>query len=405
MAGIKISALPAAASAVGTDVFPADQSGPITRKISLSQIATLFNTNFVQLSPTGNQVITSGNLTLQTGGLAASFVTAGNISISGNTVTPTNIGGKIYFQNNGSTQYIFGNSGGVAPTGTISTIINVGDPGNVGAYSLFRTYNNSNNGGSLIALSRSRSTSINTFVVVQAADYLGKINFAADTGAAFNTRSSISSQATTIGSFVGSNLVFWTSSTAAEQNNIVLTLGDDKSATFTGIITGQTTFTAKCPNTSLGSLSLTAVNNTGNYANVLTNSSTTAARTWTLPDASGTLALTTTTGGLTPISVSGTTQALSSGNAYIFNNAGATTGTLPTSGSSAIGDLIKIKGRSSAPWIIQANTGQIITNRNVQSSTSGTATSSLGSDSIQLMYVAANEWSIDWSNSSLITLA
>jgi len=110
-------------------------------------------------------------------------------------------------------------------------------------------------------------------------------------------------------------------------------------------------------------------------------------------------------GGLTAVSVSGTTQAMVAGRAYIFNNAAATTGSLPTSASSVIGDIIKVKGRSSAAWIIQANTGQTITYGDTSSSTAGTATSALGSDSIQLMYVAANVWSIDWALSSGIILA
>lgn len=85
MAGIKISALPAATSAQLTDVFPADQSGPITRKIALSQVATLFNSNYVQLSPSGNQTITSNNLILQTGSFFATSGTYSSGSSSGGT--------------------------------------------------------------------------------------------------------------------------------------------------------------------------------------------------------------------------------------------------------------------------------------------------------------------------------
>lgn len=110
-------------------------------------------------------------------------------------------------------------------------------------------------------------------------------------------------------------------------------------------------------------------------------------------------------GGFIPVSVSGTSQTMVSGRAYIFNNTAATTGTLPTSASSIIGDTIKIKGRSNAAWIIRANTSQVIKLGSVSSSAAGTATSALGSDSIQLVYVASNEWSIDWALSSAIVLA
>jgi hypothetical protein len=251
MAGIKISALPAATSAVGTDVFPADQSGPVTRKISFSQVATLFNTNFVQLNPSSNQIITTNSLSLAAG-------------------------------------------------------------------------------------------------------------------------------------------------------NVLTTLGTFSSGSAAGGISGS--FKAFATTAATGGTLFTAANNAGNFENVLTNASTAAARTWTLPDATGTIALTVTTGGLIAVSVAGTTQALSAGNAYIFNNLGATTGTLPLSGLSTIGDVIKIKGRSGAAWIIQANPGQIIIYGSVASSAAGTATSAAGTDSIQLMYISANAWSVDWALSSGIVL-
>lgn len=185
--------------------------------------------------------------------------------------------------------------------------------------------------------------------------------------------------------------------------SIFATLGGYASGSAAGGYQG--TFQAYSTTAALGSIALIAADNAGNYANVLTNLATNAVRTWSLPDASGTIALVGGSASLSYNSVAGTTQAAAAGNAYILNNAGATTVTLPTTGASTIGDTIKIKGRSAAPWIIQANTGQIITDGAVSSSTAGTATSALGTDSLQLVYVAANEWSVDWALSSLITLA
>lgn len=124
-----------------------------------------------------------------------------------------------------------------------------------------------------------------------------------------------------------------------------------------------------------------------------------------ITNGAGSITIASTGGGLTYNSVSGATQTAVGNNAYILNNAAATTVTLPTTASSTIGDTIKIKGRSSAAWIIQAASGQIITYGATSSSTAGTATSALGTDSIQLVYVASNEWSIDWALSSSITLA
>jgi len=66
-------------------------------------------------------------------------------------------------------------------------------------------------------------------------------------------------------------------------------LGSFNSGSASGGFAGD--FTAYSTTAALGSLSLRAADNAGNYANILTNASTSAARTWTLPDASGTIAL------------------------------------------------------------------------------------------------------------------
>ena len=81
----------------------------------------------------------------------------------------------------------------------------------------------------------------------------------------------------------------------------------------TGGTAGQ--FIAYSPTTTLGSLSVTAADNAGNFANVLTNTSTAAARTWTLPDATGTIALTTST---VAVATTVTTTATNSTNASFF---------------------------------------------------------------------------------------
>lgn len=77
MAGIKISALPAAASAQLTDVFPADQDpGPVTRKISLSQVQTLFNQGTViSLEGTQNEVLVNGTYGTPVSGTAITLTT------------------------------------------------------------------------------------------------------------------------------------------------------------------------------------------------------------------------------------------------------------------------------------------------------------------------------------------
>lgn len=236
---------------------------------------------------------------------------------------------------------------------------------------------------------------------------------------------------TTVGGFASTftmtgdtGVTFPTSGTLATTSQIpsvvpaALTKTDDTNVTLT---LGGTPATALLQDTSLtlgwtGELGVsrggTGVATTPTNGQLLigngtgyTVASVTAGSNITITPGAGTLEIAASSGAMAAVSVSGTTQALSANTVYIFNNAGATTGTLPTSASSTIGDVIKIKGRSAAAFIIQANTGQIITMGAVSSTTAGEATSATGTDSIQLMYVAADEWSIDWALSSLITLS
>lgn len=79
-----------------------------------------------------------------------------------------------------------------------------------------------------------------------------------------------------------------------QTGSMFATIGSFNSGSAAGGFSGQ--FRAFATTASLGSLSLTAANNSGNFANVLTNASTTAAQTYTLPDASGTILLDTTIG-------------------------------------------------------------------------------------------------------------
>lgn len=92
--GIKISDLPAAVTAESTDVIPADQSDLVTRKIALSQIATLLNDNFIQLDPSADQTIASDNLTLQSG-IYTSGSASGGVSGSFKAFTTTSAKGSV----------------------------------------------------------------------------------------------------------------------------------------------------------------------------------------------------------------------------------------------------------------------------------------------------------------------
>lgn len=141
MAGIKISDIPAAPSALLTDVFPVDQlPGPVTYKESNQQLLTLFQSNGAALSKTDDTNVTmtlggsptiallnaasmtlgwTGQLSVPRGGTANSTFTAYSVICAGTTATGA-------FQNvsglGSSGQVLTSNGAGALPTWQASTI-------------------------------------------------------------------------------------------------------------------------------------------------------------------------------------------------------------------------------------------------------------------------------------------
>ena len=473
MSGIKISALPAATSAQLTDVFPADQSGPITKKISLAQVAALLSKGFVDLNPSGNQVIVSNNLALQAGNMTALQGSFNSGSIQGgvsgsfkafainelagsnNFLAANNAGNYSNVLTNASTTAsrtwtLPDESGTVALTSGLTdyatkvqvqqSAFNVGiDTGVADAYVVNLTPAVAAlTDGMLITFTPSAQNM--TYIPTLTVNGITKNIFAQSSLTLF-----IGDMSNSVPAFLiySEMLNAWillncqiSNATGLAITNSFYTLGTDSGTAsdyiveldcgvgpyFSPIAGTMVNFLATNDSNGMPTLN---VNNssqyliisqngeeltagalkTDKYAMVIFGTNNAGQEGWILLNPQNVYIPSSRTAGFKPVSVSDTSQALVAGEAYIFNNAAATTGTLPLSADSVIGDTIKIKGRSSAPWIIQANTGQIITNGATQSSSAGTATSNLGTDSLQLMYVASNEWSIDWSNSVVITLA
>lgn len=214
---------------------------------------------------TANQVIVSnptGNVTLSLPqsigtGNTPTFAGAnlGNISISGNTVSSTNTNGFINFQANGTGQYIFGLSGGVAPEVSSNGIFSVGVPGTIqGAVRIYAYLNSAGSGN--VTLGKSRSTAIGSFSVVQAGDSLGGIFFKADTGAALGIRSYMQSSVTTVGAFVGSNYSIATSSPSTSGAIVALTIDDGQIVTLAHPLPTGSGGTGTTSSTGTGSLVL-----------------------------------------------------------------------------------------------------------------------------------------------------
>ncbi len=93
-------------------------------------------------------------------------------------------------------------------------------------------------------------------------------------------------------------------------------------------------------------------------------------------------------------SISATSQALVTGNAYIPTSGSLTTFTLPT--SPGIGDHYIILGRGAGGWTMAQNASQTvyIGLRSTTTGTGGSLSSNNNRDAIEILCVAANEFEI-----------
>jgi len=132
------------------------------------------------------------------------------------------------------------------------------------------------------------------------------------------------------------NQTITTGSLTLQTGSMFATVGSYNSGSAAGGFSGS--FKAFSTTANLGSLAVTAGNNAGNFANVLTNASTAAARTWTLPDATGTIALTSTASGI-----------INSGTANQLAYYAASGTTLSGVGPGSAGQLFQSAGASSPP--------------------------------------------------------
>jgi hypothetical protein len=113
---------------------------------------------------------------------------------------------------------------------------------------------------------------------------------------------------------------------------------------------------------------------------------TAASQTVTFPDASGTIAFTSSIN--TPVAASTTPIAVAMQTTYIVTDASTVTFNLPA--TIAFGQTLSIQGLGAGGWIIQANTGQNIIVGAQTSTTAGTVSSTNANDSINLICTVAN---------------
>ena len=280
-----------------------------------------------------------------------------NLRLDGNTISSTDADGFVNVIPNGNGQLHFGSTSSV--TGIGAGFFDVTIAKNSSRTFLNIAKNSSSASSGSLAFYTSRNTTVGSFTTLNNGDEIGNIQFNGDDGTSYVTSGVIATVVASAPStgVIPTNMYFYTSNSAGVQS-LALNLSTDQSASFiknvlaplgvvtsgsaAGGISGQ--FQAFATGAALGSTSLTAANNAGNFANVLTNASTAAARTWTLPDASGTIALT----GSSVASITGTANQVLANATSGVAQTGAVTLTLPQSIAT-----------TSSPTFLAANLGNV----------------------------------------------
>lgn len=109
-------------------------------------------------------------------------------------------------------------------------------------------------------------------------------------------------------------------------------------------------------------------------------------------------------GGMTWTEVVGASQAATTGNGYICNNAGLVSVTLP--GTAAVGGLVAIQGKGAGGWNLTANTGQTIKYGNQTTSSAGSLASTAQYDAVEVVCITANTtWAVRGISQGNLTVA
>lgn len=136
-----------------------------------------------------------------------------------------------------------------------------------------------------------------------------------------------------------------------------------------------------------------AIGNTGNDPTAATLTAGTGV---SIANASGSITISATGGGLTWTVVTGTSQSAAVNNGYIANNAGLVTVTLPA--TSAVGDTVAVTGINNATgWKVAQNVGNQIFfgNQNTTAGAGGSLASTATRDTVYLVCMTANAtWNV-----------
>ena len=108
----------------------------------------------------------------------------------------------------------------------------------------------------------------------------------------------------------------------------------------------------------------------------------------TFTTGAGSLVINGTGGGISWTEITGTSQSASVNNAYVANNAGLVTITLPA--NFALGDVIRVAGLGTGLWSLVANTGDVINFGSSPTSAGGSLTATNRYDAIEVVGSVVN---------------
>jgi hypothetical protein len=232
MPGIKISALPAAASAQLSDVFPADQiPGPVTRKISLTQVLALFQTSIAPGAPNGSVQYNNGGAFGGDSGFisdgAGNEVITGslevdNLKVDGNTISSLDTDGDINIIPNGLGDVNLLHDG--ALIGGANQSLNISQT-NSSVSCQIASFRNDNT-GAYLKFTKSRSPTVGTYTDVQINDSLGYVAWygSASGGPQFAAQIDCAVDGSVSGSIIPSRLDFRTTNVNSGLQQVALTL-------------------------------------------------------------------------------------------------------------------------------------------------------------------------------------
>jgi hypothetical protein len=220
-------------------------------------------------------------------------LTAGNLNLINSTLSSISTNSNLALVPNGTAAVLIGQNTAFAPIAGFPNNLQIISKSGSQAGLTIGTFL-ANGQGSVSYLYKSRSTSPGSFTTVQVGDSLGLYGWSADDGTSFVNAANIGVFVTAISPGSLSTRMAFLLRNGVSAPTGALQLNSDQTAQFFGNVTNASghSFISNSPTINLGSLALTGANNAGNFANILTNASTAAARTWTLPDATGTIALT-----------------------------------------------------------------------------------------------------------------